>query len=519
LATKIEAGACVDSIKLEWNRNISNANPLGYLTSFSFNSNPSNSFIPVSGNNYIKLRPIIVAPSVGAASLPQAVLFTWFFVPNVREYYARITSGNPRRTVFRRIGSGDVTEFRAQTIPNDSVFFTLFAKTSCSLDSVQSGLAFGRALECPIVTLEAANVSLNKTTPYCPTETVTITVDTAGKNLATPVRFSYDGGLTFTGSNTYSFRGTRDTTVRVTFEDGNFCKANRTISVNVPILRLTQANTTIAMNLIDSICTGSNISLSYTPTGDNLIYNWATTGSGSFVDGNNNPITTPTGTPILYRPGATEAGMVRFTASNNCFGISKSDSIKLIAAPIASLEVDPTQLVGGRVPTTTPIRFTRTSAVAGERYDYVFSSNIGSILDTNSTTVTRTFSEGGAYTLTLTVRNSAGCIDTAVLRFNVVESFNVYIPNIFSPAATNPVDQTFRINGTGVNEAIEMLVYDKWGKEVFSTTSYAKARNEGWNGKNKDGDLQQSGVYTFVLRGKFLNNNDFERTGTVTLIR
>ena len=64
-----------------------------------------------------------------------------------------------------------------------------------------------------------------------------------------------------------------------------------------------------------------------------------------------------------------------------------------------------------------------------------------------------------------------------------------------------------------------MLVFDKWGKEVFSTTSYTKARNEGWNGKNKDGDLQQSGVYTFVLRGKFLNNNDFERTGTVTLIR
>jgi len=523
LATKIESGACVDSIKLEWNRNISNANPLGYLTAFRFNlpnSSVSNTFVPISSNNYIKLRPIIVAPSVGAASLPQAVLFTWFFVPNVRQYSARIVKNGRAETTYVQIGNGNVTEYRVQTRPRDTVYFTLYAKSSCSFDSVMSGLAFGDALDCPIITLDAANVSLNKNTAYCPTELVTITVDTAGKNLTKPVRFTYNGGASYVESNTFSFRGTRDTTLRVTFEDGNFCDANNTITVNVPILRLTQAGTAITMNLIDSVCNNGNINLSFTPVGDNLLYTWTTTGLGSFVDANGNTITTPTGTPILYKPAANETGIVRFRAFNACFGIGANDSVKLIATPTAAIAFDPSQAIGGNLPTSTPIRFSRTNPVAGERYDYVFSDGNPSILDTTATTVTRTFNIGGNYTLTLTVRNTAGCIDTAVLRFRVIETFNVYVPNIFSPAANNPVDQTFRINGTGVDENVEVVVFDKWGKEVYNVNSYTKARNEGWNGKKDNtGDLQQTGAYTYVVKGKYLDGNKFEKTGTVTLIR
>lgn len=520
LATKIEAGACVDSIKLEWNRNISNANPLGYLTSFAFNSNPSNSFIPVSGNNYIKLRPIIVAPSVGAASLPQAVLFTWFFVPNVRQYSARIVKNGRAETTYVQIGNGNVTEYRVQTRPRDTVYFTLYAKTSCSFDSVMSGLAFGDALDCPILTLDAANVSLNKTGAYCPTELITITVDTAGKNLARPVRFTYNGGASYVESNTFSFRGTRDTTLRVTYEDGNFCDANNTVTVSVPILRLTQAGTAITMNLIDSLCNSGNVSVSYNPVGDNLLYNWTTTGAGSFVDVNGTTITNPTGTPILYKPAANETGIIRFRAFNACFGIGANDSVKLIATPTAAIAFDASQAIGGNLPTSTPITFSRTNPVAGETYDYVFTDGNPAVLNTTASTVTRTFNIGGNYTVTLTVRNSAGCTDTAVLRFRVIETFNVYVPNIFSPAATDPLDQTFRINGTGVDENVEVVVFDKWGKEVYNVTSYTKARNEGWNGKKDNtGDLQQIGAYTYVVKGKYLDGNKFEKTGTVTLIR
>ena len=524
LATKIEAGACLDSIKLEWNRNISNAAPVGYLNAYTFNitnSTYGNSFIPVSGNNYIKLRPSITAPFVGAASLPQAVLFTWYSVPNVRRYFARIVKNGGAETTFVNIGSGDVTEYRVQTRPRDTVCFTLFAKSSCGLDSVTSGISCGTALECPILTLEPANVTLNKNTPYCPTELVTITIDTAGKNLTRPARFSFDNGLTFTGSNTFSFRGTRDTTLRVTYQDGDFCPANTTITVNVPILRLTQANTSIAMNLVDSICNSSNVSLAYTPTGDNLIYTWTTSGAGTFVDAAGAALPTPViGTPIFYRPAPGETGVINFRAFNDCFGIGANDNVKLLAQPDAAVLADPTQLQGNSFPTNSPIRFSRTTPVAGEIYDYVFSDNLGNVLDTNASTITRTFSTGGTYRITLTVTNGSGCVDTASQTFRVVENFNVYLPNVFSPAATNPLDQTFRINGTGVQEAIELIVFDRWGKEVYTESNFTRAKNVGWNGKKDNtGELQQTGTYSYVIRGKFVNNNNFEKSGTVTLIR
>lgn len=524
LATKIEAGACLDSIRIEWNRNISNALPTGYLTAYTFNilnRSYGNNFVPVTGNNYIRLRPFVAPPFVGAASLPQAVLFTWYSVPNVRRYFARIVKNGGAETTFVNIGPGNITEYRVQTRPRDTVCFTLFAKSSCSLDSVSSGIACGTALECPILTLDAANVSLNKNTPYCPTELVTITIDTAGKNLTRPARFSFDGGITFIESNTFSFRGTRDTTLRVTYQDGDFCPANNTISVNVPILRLTQANTAIAMNLVDSLCNSGNISLAYTPTGDNLIYTWTTSGAGAFVDAAGAALPTPVvGTPIFYRPAAGETGVVRFRAFNDCYGIGANDSVKLLGQPVAAVQADPTQLQGTSYPTNTAIRFSRTTPVAGESYDYVFSDNVGNVLDTNASTITRSFSTGGNYRLILTVRNSSGCVDTASVSFNVIENFNVYLPNVFSPAATNPLDQTFRINGTGVQEAIELIVFDRWGKEVYSESNFTKAKNTGWNGKKDNtGDLQQTGTYSYVIRGKFVNNNNFEKSGTVTLIR
>ena len=62
-------------------------------------------------------------------------------------------------------------------------------------------------------------------------------------------------------------------------------------------------------------------------------------------------------------------------------------------------------------------------------------------------------------------------------------------------------------------------MFDRWGKEVYTESNFTRAKNVGWNGNNKDGDLQQTGTYSYVVRGKYVNNNNFEKSGTVTLIR
>jgi len=523
LATKIENFACVDSIKLEWNRLITDANPLGYLTFFRFViGQPSNTFLPVSTDNYIRLNPKVVAPPVGAASLPQAVLFTWYKPANARRYVTEVTLRN--KTVFRRriISNTDTTELRVQTIPRDTVYLRLGVLSSCPYDTVWSDIAYNSATECPVLPLTAANVSFDKTTPYCPVDPITLTLDTTGMNLTKPVRFSFNNGVTYGLANSTTFKGRRDTTLKVTFQDGNFCFANAIISARAQILQLVNPNSGITMNLVDSVCTGSPIILQYlrkAGSDANLDYTWTTNGLGNFVDANGNKITDPNLNPVTYIPASGEVGKVTFTATNACFAISAKDSIKLIAVPVASIEIDPTQIANGVVQTVTPIRFTRTNAQPGERYSYTF-SNGASITDTSASTITKVFTEGGNYTVTLSVKNASGCIDTALLRFKVQETFSVFVPNIFSPRANSPADQNFRINGTGVSDGLEMLVYDKWGKEVYTNTSFSSARDFGWNGKKSNvGDEQQSGTYTYVIRGKYVNGKSFEKTGSVTLIR
>ena len=65
--------------------------------------------------------------------------------------------------------------------------------------------------------------------------------------------------------------------------------------------------------------------------------------------------------------------------------------------------------------------------------------------------------------------------------------------------------------------SFEMLIYDRWGKQVFQTNT-----NEvGWNG-NINGILANSGVYIYHFRVEYIDENgpgkDF-KSGNISLIR
>jgi len=524
IATRIYAGACLDSIRLEWSRNTISSIPSGYMTGFRFLTSRNlvnNEYIPLTENNYIKLKPEILPPLVGVTSLPLAVLFTWYNTPNAKRYYARIVKGSPRETTYVNIGNANITEYRVQTIPLDTVFFTLFTKTSCSLDSAKSEIAYAPALECPTLTLLASSISTNNPNAYCPTETITVTVDTVGKNLAKPVSFSFDGGTTYTFSNSQSFVSPKDTTIRVTYKDGNRCLANAIIPFTILVQRLTNRQSSVSFNLAPTtLCNNERTQLQYSKVGDNLDYEWRTSGSGTFYDGNGTAVTTPTINPIYYQASPSDTGKVIFTIISPCFGLQARDTINYIPAPIATIEIDPTQFVNGNLPSNTPIRFTNSSSKPGETYDYNFNDGNPAINNTTETTITRTFQSGGDLNLLLTSKSKNGCTDTSLVRFKVSENYEAFVPNIFSPLANTPADQNLRINGIGIQESITFKIFDTWGKEVYSTTSYSVAKNEGWNGKkNNNGKDLQSGNYTYVLQGKFLNNKTFEKTGGLTLVR
>ena len=108
------------------------------------------------------------------------------------------------------------------------------------------------------------------------------------------------------------------------------------------------------------------------------------------------------------------------------------------------------------------------------------------------------------------------------------ESSGLYSPN-FSPFVasfiTLPIELIFTPNLDGDNDTFvvsavgadefELIVFDRWGKQVFRTTD----PNEGWDGTYQGGMLAEQSVYSYKVI--YYNGDVGEKiqTGTVTLVK
>ncbi len=90
---------------------------------------------------------------------------------------------------------------------------------------------------------------------------------------------------------------------------------------------------------------------------------------------------------------------------------------------------------------------------------------------------------------------------------------SVFIPNAFSPNSDNNNDLfSIRLGKDAIG--MDMTIFDRWGKQIYSSTSI----NAGWDGrvKGRDADI---GVYQYIIKVKFRDNKVETFTGDFTLIR
>ena len=77
----------------------------------------------------------------------------------------------------------------------------------------------------------------------------------------------------------------------------------------------------------------------------------------------------------------------------------------------------------------------------------------------------------------------------------VPDKIDIFVPEAFSPSATDPRNQTFRIFGTGVEEeGFRMVVVNQFNKVIYETTSFQEAKTIGW-----DGGDEPAGLYYYVI--------------------
>jgi gliding motility-associated-like protein len=120
----------------------------------------------------------------------------------------------------------------------------------------------------------------------------------------------------------------------------------------------------------------------------------------------------------------------------------------------------------------------------------------------------------GFQTVKLTTMTAHGCSDTATTRVLIKPAYGIYIPNAFTPN-NDGKNQDFCIKGYGlVRETYLLVIYDRWGNEVFSSTDI----DECWDG-NINGKKAEQG--TFVYRVVFTDTMGTKRqkVGNITLIR
>lgn len=132
-------------------------------------------------------------------------------------------------------------------------------------------------------------------------------------------------------------------------------------------------------------------------------------------------------------------------------------------------------------------------------------------------TVTPT--NNGTYTITVTDEN--GCTAVSQLRVNVEFDPEITAPNIFSPnGSDNPENELFNLFGDIEVEAIQdLLIYDRWGNLVYAGSELTPSdRSIGWDG-TFNGSPAEQGVYTWLGKVRYINNEVVSFAGDITLVR
>ncbi len=122
-------------------------------------------------------------------------------------------------------------------------------------------------------------------------------------------------------------------------------------------------------------------------------------------------------------------------------------------------------------------------------------------------------------TYSVSVTSVDGCSDEDALTLLIEKSTEVFVPNIFSPNGDNINDKLIISAGSDVEEISSLVIFDRWGNNVFSADHFqANDPNYGWDGTLK-GRTLNSAVFAYKLVALLKDGTEQIRVGDVTLVR
>jgi gliding motility-associated-like protein len=188
------------------------------------------------------------------------------------------------------------------------------------------------------------------------------------------------------------------------------------------------------------------------------------------------------------------------TTNSGCIGsdtLTRSDQVEVFPNPTAAFSALPRE-----VSVFEPRIEVEDYSVNAVSWEYEVEGNTFLTPD-----FSYSFEEGGQFPITLWVISENGCPDSTT-RMVFVSDHIFFAPNAFTPDGDG-LNDTFAPVVIGARE-YELIIFDRWGREVFSTTD-PKAY---WSGGNA-----HTGVYLYTARINEWGAFGREYKGHVSLLR
>lgn len=236
------------------------------------------------------------------------------------------------------------------------------------------------------------------------------------------------------------------------------------------------------------ICPGDSVALLVTASGGygNYYYNWSTTA------------TTP---QITVAPQNSTSYFVQVSDECQTFSVAAVAMVQVVK-PLANFYImsqDPMQGL--------PVQFENASLNAWS-YTWAFGDGNGSFL----VNPTHTYTQPGAYEITLIATNQEGCIDSISKWIDIAPERYIYLPNSFTPDGDG-LNEYFYGRFIGLMSA-RFYIFNRWGEEVF----FSDQLNFVWDA-SYEGVPVQDGTYTWYLIYEIEKGIYEDLSGHVNVIR
>lgn len=227
-----------------------------------------------------------------------------------------------------------------------------------------------------------------------------------------------------------------------------------------------------------TICRGQTISFDIepgvNPAGIDYTYTWGSS--------NGDPITTPDIPNPSVTPSAT--GVFQVIVEDTFTNCTRILPIVITVIPLNVFANPPAEVVNPGQ----PVQLEAFATNANGEVTYTWSPDEAINTINGPTPEVRPISNT---TYTVTGVDTLGCIGTATVTI-VMDS--LLIPNVFSPNGDG-INDELRLNYYGSGN-YEILIYDRWGNQVFQTTDTEVF----WDGRNNGGEPCPASVYYMAVR-------------------